>query len=194
MSHRFKINSRYAVRLASGGMEKQCFHSGMAGPVRTARRSRIPRRRQQAPDVSLARRCGQRGRLGATRIGVSTQRDLSLALIGTGFGYEPATRAWQARVLAPLLPRVRDIRRFGSAALDLCHVADGSLDAYYERGLNPWDMAAGSLIVTEAGGTVSGLDGAPASRDFVIAGGACANDLNLLLQAIHEKVGPHPAP
>ncbi|MCI1261387.1 MAG: inositol monophosphatase [Tetrasphaera jenkinsii] len=136
----------------------------------------------------------QRGRLGATRIGVSTQRDLSLALIGTGFGYEPATRAWQARVLAPLLPRVRDIRRFGSAALDLCHVADGSLDGYYERGLNPWDMAAGSLIVTEAGGTVSGLDGAPASRDLVIAGGACANDLNLLLQAIHEKVGPHPAP
>ncbi len=60
---------------------------------------------------------------------MSRQDVLGQSLVGTGFGYSPAIRAWQARVLAPILPRVRDIRRFGSAALDLCHVADGTLDA-----------------------------------------------------------------
>lgn len=80
--------------------------------------------------------------------------DLSLALLGTGFGYSTRRRAEQAALLGKLLPQVRDIRRIGSAALDLCMVAEGRLDAYYEHGLNRWDYAAGALIAAEAGARV----------------------------------------
>ena len=85
--------------------------------------------------------------------------DLGQALVGTGFGYAADRRERQARLLLDVLPRVRDIRRHGSAALDLCGVAAGRLDAYYETGLNPWDLAAGWLVATEAGVLVGGLDG-----------------------------------
>lgn len=84
--------------------------------------------------------------------------DLSLALVGTGFAYDAGIRAEQGVVVAGLLPRVRDIRRCGSAALDLCMVACGRLDAYYERGLRPWDYAAGALVATEAGAVVAVTD------------------------------------
>lgn len=80
--------------------------------------------------------------------------ELSMALLGTGFGYSPDRRAAQATLLSVLLPKVRDIRRIGSAALDLCMVAAGQLDVFYEHGLKPWDLAAGSLIATEAGARV----------------------------------------
>src|SRR5437588_65077 len=76
------------------------------------------------------------------------------ALGATGFGYDPERRAAQADVLRRVLPGVRDIRRAGAAALDLAWLGAGRLDAYYERGLNPWDWAAGTLIVREAGGVV----------------------------------------
>jgi myo-inositol-1(or 4)-monophosphatase len=81
------------------------------------------------------------------------------ALVATGFGYDPDVRRGQAEVLLRVLPRVRDVRRAGAAALDLCHVAAGRLDGYYERGLNHWDWAAGALIVAEAGGRVVPLAG-----------------------------------
>ena len=74
-------------------------------------------------------------------------------------------------MLSRLLPQVRDIRRAGSAALDLCGVASGTCDAYYERGVNAWDIAAARLVVTEAGGTVRGLADAPAGPELVIAAG-----------------------
>ncbi|MFN0144751.1 MAG: inositol monophosphatase family protein [Mycobacterium sp.] len=77
--------------------------------------------------------------------------DLSMALLGTGFGYEPSRRAAQAALLARMLPVIRDVRRIGSAALDLCMVAAGRLDAQYEHGLSVWDWAAGALIAAEAG-------------------------------------------
>lgn len=83
--------------------------------------------------------------------------DLSTALVATGFGYKPERRAQQAALLPKLLPAVRDIRRFGSAALDLCWVAGGRFDAYYESNLNEWDWAAGRLICQEAGGEVTVL-------------------------------------
>jgi myo-inositol-1(or 4)-monophosphatase len=83
---------------------------------------------------------------------------LRMALVGTGFSYLPQTRREQARILSALLPEVRDVRRSGSAALDLCHVADGRLDAYYERGLKPWDWAGGVLVCEEAGIKVVGPD------------------------------------
>jgi myo-inositol-1(or 4)-monophosphatase len=84
---------------------------------------------------------------------------LPTALLATGFGYRAERRAWQARVAAEIIPAVRDVRRFGSAALDLCWVAGGRVDGYYEWGLNPWDLSAGRLICTEAGGQVDLLAG-----------------------------------
>ena len=114
---------------------------------------------------------------GAWRDGVALQvgpgRDeLSDALVGTGFGYRARRRAAQGAVAAALLPRVRDIRRIGSAALDLCSVAARTLDAYYERGLQPWDLAGGALVVTEAGGIVVGLRGKRAGGAMTVAGPA----------------------
>jgi myo-inositol-1(or 4)-monophosphatase len=79
---------------------------------------------------------------------------LSMALVGTGFGYSPERRRHQAEVLMRLLPEVRDVRRIGSCALDLCMVAAGRLDAYYELGVNVWDWSAGALIAEEAGATM----------------------------------------
>ncbi|UQA92637.1 inositol monophosphatase family protein [Streptomyces halobius] len=94
---------------------------------------------------------------------------LSQALVGTGFGYLAERRAAQADVVRTLIPRVRDIRRGGSAAIDLCDVACGRLDAYYERGLNPWDLAAGALIAREAGALTGGRPGEPASHELTVA-------------------------
>jgi myo-inositol-1(or 4)-monophosphatase len=77
--------------------------------------------------------------------------ELASAMVATGFGYDAAMRARQAPVISRVLPRVRDIRRFGAAALDLAWCAVGRFDAYYERGTQPWDVAAGALICRRAG-------------------------------------------
>jgi myo-inositol-1(or 4)-monophosphatase len=104
----------------------------------------------------------------ATLNGTALRRDddpeLGVSLIGTGFGYDAALRERQAAVAATLLPRVRDVRRVGAAALDLAWTAAGRLDGYYERGVQPWDVAAGTLICAQAGLQVRGLaerDGLP---------------------------------
>lgn len=116
-------------------------------------------------------------------IAASGCADLSMALVGTGFGYDAQRRARQAAVLADLIPLVRDIRRAGAASLDLCAVACGRLDAYYERGLKPWDLAAGGLIAAEAGAVVSGLNGAEAGEAMTLATTpAIADELRTLLQ------------
>ncbi len=94
---------------------------------------------------------------------------LERALLGTGFGYTVPRRRSQSRVLASLLPKVRDIRRIGSAALDLCALATGRLDGYYERGLQPWDHAAGALIASESGARVTGPGGVAPSEELVVA-------------------------
>lgn len=101
---------------------------------------------------------------------VNAETDLGQCLVGTGFGYDADRRRAQARVLLDVLPQVRDIRRLGSAAIDLCLVATGELDLYYERGLNPWDMAAGALVAHEAGALVTGLRGRTADREMTVAG------------------------
>ncbi|MEW2494273.1 inositol monophosphatase family protein [Streptomyces nodosus] len=95
--------------------------------------------------------------------------DLGFALVGTGFGYLTERKIHQAEVVLQLIPEVRDIRRAGSAAIDLCDVAAGRLDAYYERGLNPWDYAAGDLIAREAGALTGGRPGEPLSPALTIA-------------------------
>jgi fructose-1,6-bisphosphatase/inositol monophosphatase family enzyme len=95
------------------------------------------------------------------RIHVTDCPSLEHAMVATGFSYEADQRARQAELLTRLLPRVRDIRRAGAAALDLAYVSCGRVDAFYERGLKRWDEAAGRLLVEEAGGVVSDLRGEP---------------------------------
>ncbi len=94
---------------------------------------------------------------------------LAHALVATGFGYEPEQRRRQGLVVAAMLPRIRDIRRMGAAALDLCSVASGRVDAFFEAGLSTWDFAAGALIAREAGAKVGGIDGGDVRPGSVLA-------------------------
>lgn len=116
------------------------------------------------------------------RLHGSRQTRLGQALVATGFGYDPARRAHQARVVAGLMAEVRDIRRLGAAALDLCLAAEGAVDGFFEKGLNPWDHAAGGLIAAEAGLTVAGLDGAPAGSRMLVAAPPA------LFGALHDRL------
>ena len=99
--------------------------------------------------------------LGGRRLACSNVSEPATALIGTGFSYTAARRAEQGERIGRLLPRVRDIRRLGAAAPDLCFVADGRIDAYFEENLSPWDLAAGILVATEAGAIASDFSGGP---------------------------------
>ena len=132
---------------------------------------------------------------GALRNGVpircSDQTDVSRALVATGFGYLPARREGQAEVLVKLLPRIRDIRRMGAASVDLCSVACGRVDAYFERGLSWWDLAAGGLIATEAGSTLSDLEGGPVTAGSVFAS---ANAISAPLRELLGSLGAHDVP
>ena len=114
------------------------------------------------------------------RLSCSQQTDPALSLVGTGFNYEVPLRTAQAARLPMLLPVIRDIRRAGSAALDLCAVACGQLDAFFEAGMYPWDWAAGGLIAQEAGARVDGLAGNRPGRNTTLA----ANPA--LFDALHE--------
>jgi len=105
------------------------------------------------------------------RLACNTGVPLGQALVATGFGYAAGQRLVQGEVAAAVLPRVRDIRRGGSAAVDLCSVASGTVDAYYERGVHLYDIAAGALIAAEAGATVTGLHGQPPSPSMTLAAG-----------------------
>jgi myo-inositol-1(or 4)-monophosphatase len=111
-------------------------------------------------------------------IRASTRHDLATSLVATGFGYDAEVRRLQADVVARLLPLVRDIRRFGSAALDLAWTAAGRHDAFYERGLNSWDRAAGELLCLRAGLAVRDLPPAPpAGAGIVVAPHAIIDEL-----------------
>ncbi|MGQ0623432.1 MAG: inositol monophosphatase family protein [Sporichthyaceae bacterium] len=105
------------------------------------------------------------------RLQIGEGPDLDRALVSTGFGYDARRRAHQVEVLRRVLPAIRDVRRHGACAVDLCTLAEGKIDAYYERGVNPWDWAAGGLIATEAGALVAGLHGAPPTHDLLLAAG-----------------------
>lgn len=111
------------------------------------------------------------GRTGSTtELRVADAVPLAEALVGTGFAYAAEMRGVQGAVATRLLPLIRDIRRQGTASLDLGFVAAGRLNAYYERTLSPWDHAAGAIIAREAGAVVKGMGDAAPSRDFIIAG------------------------
>ena len=132
---------------------------------------------------------GAGARLNGAPIQANAGVDLPLALVGTGFGYDPEKRRKQAAFVTELIPQVRDIRRIGAASLDLCSVACGRLDAYYERGLNPWDHAAGALIAQEAGARLGGLGGAPAGTDLLLAAAPdLFEQLDPLVQAYYSHL------
>jgi myo-inositol-1(or 4)-monophosphatase len=170
---------QYAVSLAAevDGVVAGVVRNPVTGDEWTAIRGggayRGPRRLHPASDKRL---------WAASSADGAPAVDLSQALVATGFAYSAARRAHQAAVLARLLPEVRDIRRFGSAALDLCMAAEGTVDAYYEKGLNPWDYGAGGLVAQEAGLRVGGLDGRPPSGDLVIAAPPA------LYASLHERL------
>jgi myo-inositol-1(or 4)-monophosphatase len=113
---------------------------------------------------------GQGAFLGERRLQIATPPPMNLALLATGFAYSTAMRREQVRILAELIGEVRDIRRMGTASLDLAAVAAGRVDVYFERTLNPWDHAAGELLVTEAGGVIAGIRDLPQGREGIFAG------------------------
>jgi myo-inositol-1(or 4)-monophosphatase len=120
------------------------------------------------------------------RLAGSRPTSLEQSLVATGFGYRLEQRRAQGAVVAALLPRVRDIRRHGSAALELCAAAAGRVDAYYEADLKPWDHAAGALIAAEAGLVVAGLSGRPVGDPVVVAAApGIADALLALLTELH---------
>ncbi|MFI7421625.1 inositol monophosphatase family protein [Nonomuraea sp. NPDC049684] len=111
---------------------------------------------------------GEGAWLGGARLRCNSGVPLARALVATGFGYSAPRREVQGQVVAAVLPRVRDIRRGGSCAIDLCSVAAGRVDAYYERGTNTWDHAAAGLVATEAGARLGGLHGRPVGPEFAL--------------------------
>lgn len=113
---------------------------------------------------------GQGAFLGERRLQIATPPPMNLALLATGFAYSTAMRQEQVRILAEIIGEVRDIRRMGTASLDLAAVAAGRVDVYFERTLNPWDHAAGELLVTEAGGVIAGIRDLPQGREGIFAG------------------------
>ena len=117
----------------------------------------------------------------AERLEVRECSDVGQAMVATGFGYSRTRRRAQAEVLRTLITSVRDIRRTGCAVVDFAWLAQGRTDAYYERGLNPWDVAAGLVIAREAGAVVSDLGGEPDSATFLVAAPGIARELEELL-------------
>ncbi|MGY1804479.1 inositol monophosphatase family protein [Blastococcus sp. SYSU D00922] len=127
------------------------------------------------------------GRPEPVRLTGSSPVSLEQTLVATGFGYRVEQRRAQGAVVAQLLPRVRDIRRYGSAALDLCSAAAGRVDAYYELDLNPWDHAAGALVAAEAGLLLTGLGGRPFAQPMAVAAApSIAAPFVQLLEELHR--------
>ncbi|BDZ39363.1 inositol monophosphatase family protein [Microbacterium suwonense] len=130
---------------------------------------------------------GEGAWLDGIRLSVTTDTPAG-ALLGTGFGYDPATHDGDLAMVRRVMTMARDLRRMGSAAIDLSYVAAGRLDGFFERGLNPWDFAAGAILVQEAGGSVSRLE-LDSARPMVIAGGPAVHDrLQSIVSGVDESL------
>ena len=140
----------YAVSIAATVVDPDAFADGRRGVAAAV----YSPRSDEMFDAWL----GGGARLNGETISISGNVDLGTSLIGTGFGYTVERKLEQLELLQRVLPRVRDIRRIGSAAYDLCMTAAGRLDAFYEKGLQPWDYAGAALIATEAGAEIIGRD------------------------------------
>lgn len=121
-----------------------------------------------ALDEMFSAAAGDGATLNGSPIRCSSTDDLAIALVATGFGFSAERRREQALALAGFMDRIRDIRRYGAASIDLCYVACGRVDAYYELGLNSWDMLAGELIAREAGALSSDFAGASPRPDELL--------------------------
>ncbi|MEV6138490.1 inositol monophosphatase family protein [Nocardia sp. NPDC051990] len=147
-------------------------------------------------DVARAATYSAALRMGATKVSgdgtvehlrCTPVRSASMALVATGFAYGKHRRARQAELVAQILPEIRDIRRLGAAALDLCFVAEGRIDAYYEHGLNAWDWAAGALIAAEAGAQLrlpAAVSPGAAGELVLAAAPGVANELTELFERV----------
>jgi myo-inositol-1(or 4)-monophosphatase len=144
-------NFLYGIPVWNVSVALEDDEGGLVGVVRDAVR-----------DETFTAVRGGGARLNGRELAIPDSDRLDTALIATGFSYDAGRRAAQSETLTQVLPRVRDIRRAGAAALDLCGLAAGRVDGYYERGLEHWDWAAASLVVSEAGGVVRDLEGEPA--------------------------------
>jgi myo-inositol-1(or 4)-monophosphatase len=129
---------------------------------------------------------GEGSYLGERKLSITSPPTLDKALLATGFAYSSAMRKEQSRIMHEVLPQIRDIRRMGTASLDLAFVAAGRVDVFYERTLQPWDHAAGELIVTEAGGVVAGIADLPPGREGLYAGHPALVDQ---LKSVISKLG-----
>jgi myo-inositol-1(or 4)-monophosphatase len=128
--------------------------------------------------------------LNGTPITCSATDDVALALVATGFSYQAERRAAQAQRVALLLPQVRDMRRFGAAAADLCNLAAGRVDVYFEQWLGPWDLAAGELVAREAGCVTGSLDGGAVTPSSVLAANpALFDQVRDLIAGIDAQLG-----
>lgn len=130
---------------------------------------------------------GRGATLNGEEIACSRPETLATSLIATGFAYRSDRRRHQAAVMAGLIDQVRDVRRLGSAALDLCHVAAGRIDLYYETHLNEWDIAAGRLIATEAGALVTDFSGGPPQPGQILASAASIHPAMIDLLGAAER-------
>jgi len=128
---------------------------------------------------------GEGAYFGERRLQIATPPPLNQALLATGFAYSSAMRKEQSRLMHQILPQIRDLRRMGTASLDLAAVAAGRVDMYFERTLSPWDHAAGELLVTEAGGVIRGIAGMAAGHEGLYAG---HKDLVDQLQSLVSKL------
>lgn len=166
--------SRYAISIAAqidGMTVAGCVHNPQTGQMYRAVRGRGAQLHSYRPALLVDSEADSDDAIIDARPlrGPAIVRGLSTAVVATGFGYDARRRARQAAVVAQLLSVVADIRRMGAASLDLCAVADGEADAYFEAGLSPWDYAAGALIASEAGCVVTGLRGQSYSSTMTVA-------------------------
>jgi myo-inositol-1(or 4)-monophosphatase len=181
------VNFVYGIPVYAVSVAAQIDGASVAGAVADVVAGRV---------YSAARRLGahvtdERGR---HPLRCTTVEDLSMALVGTGFAYSPRRRVVQAALVARMLSVVRDVRRIGSAALDLCMVAAGRLDAFYEHGLQPWDGAAGALIAAEAGAHVMLPDYAAPNGSAGLVVAAAPGIADELVAALKRFNGLEPIP
>jgi myo-inositol-1(or 4)-monophosphatase len=159
------VNFLYGIPIWSVSIAVEDSEGGLVGVVHDPNR-----------DETFTAERGGGARLNGTPIQVNHGAEASTALVGTGFSYDPSARAAQADVLRRVLPWVRDIRRPGSAAIDLAYVACGRLDGFFESVMEPYDKAAGILLITEAGGVVSDLPSPLRGSSGVLAGAPKLHD------------------
>ncbi|CAG7611573.1 Inositol-1-monophosphatase [Leucobacter soli] len=173
----------YAVSVAA------TVSDGAAGTMADGRRAVVGAVYLPVTDELFTAWQGGGAQLNGVPLDGPAETPLGSALVATGFGYTVERRTEQAAVVQRLIPRVRDIRRIGSAAADLCFLAAGRIDAYYERGLQPWDYAAGALIAHEAGAALLGRGhDAPGEPMLIAAAPGSVGELQAEIEAAYATL------